>query len=152
MAETKSLLGLERMEVLKTVYPIFKNEVYARRQSMMWIALAGSAALLGLLLLGSSQWFPVGELKWPIILGVVVFSSLLIDLIRQQDLRHKQAKHELIEIEKALGFFENDYYLPGRSLYPQTWQRLPQRDWQFLMSVLSLVVLTALVILAFLIA
>ena len=137
------------MEVLKTVYPIFKNEVYARRQSMMWIALAGSAALLGLLLLGSSQWFPVGELKWPIILGVVVFSSLLIDLIRQQDLRHKQAKHELIEIEKALEFFEVDSYLPGKSLYPQTWQRLPERDWQILVSVLSLVVLTALVILVF---
>ena len=152
MAETKSLLGLERMEVLKTVYPIFKNEVYARRQSMTWIAMAGSATLLGLLLIGSSQWFSVDVLRWPILLGVVVFSSLLIDQIRQQDLRHKQAKHELIEIEKALGFFEKDSYLPGRSLYPQTWQKLPQRDWQFLMSVLSLVVLTALVILAFLIA
>ncbi len=149
MAETESPLGPQRIEVLKTVYPIFKNEVYARRQSMMWIALAGSAALLGLLLLGSSQWFPVGELKWPIILGVVVFSFLLIDLIRQQDLRHKQAKHELIEIEKALEFFEVDSYLPGKSLYPQTWQRLPERDWQILVSVLSLVVLTALVILVF---
>ena len=116
---------------------------------MMWIALAGSAALLGLLLLGSSQWFHLGELKWPIILGVVVFSSFLIDLIRQQDLRHKQAKHELIEIEKALEFFEVDSYLPGKSLYPQTWQRLPERDWQILVSVLSLVVLTALVILVF---
>jgi hypothetical protein len=150
MAETKSPLGPQRIEVLKTVYPIFKNEVYARRQSMTWIAMAGSAALLGLLLVGSSQWVSVDVLRWPILLGVVVFSSLLIDQIRQQDLRHKQAKHELIEIEKALGFFEEDYYLPGRSLYPQTWQRLPERDWQFLMSVLSLVVLTALVILVFL--
>ena len=150
MAETKSPLGPQRMEVLKTVYPIFKNEVYARRQSMTWIAMAGSAALLGLLLVGSSQWFSADVLRWPILLGVVVFSSLLIDQIRQQDLRHKQAKHELIEIEKALGFFEEDSYLPGRSLYPQTWQRLPERDWQFLMSVLSLVVLTALVILVFL--
>ena len=150
MVETKSPLGSQRMEVLKTVYPIFKNEVYARRQSMTWIAMAGSAALLGLLLVGSSQWFSADVLRWPILLGVVVFSSLLIDQIRQQDLRHKQAKHELIEIEKALGFFEEDSYLPGRSLYPQTWQRLPERDWQFLMSVLSLVVLTALVILVFL--
>ena len=138
------------MEVLKTVYPIFKNEVYGRRQSMTWIAMAGSATLLGLLLVGSSQWFSVDVLRWPILLGVVVFSSLLIDQIRQQDLRHKQAKHELIEIEKALGFFEENSYLPGRSLYPQTWQRLPQRDWQFLMSVLSITVLTALVILVFL--
>ena len=106
---------------------------------MTWIAMAGSAALLGLLLVGSSQWFSVDVLRWPILLGVVVFSSLLIDQIRQQDLRHKQAKHELIEIEKALGFFEENSYLPGRSLYPQTWQRLPERDWQCLMSVLSLV-------------
>jgi hypothetical protein len=150
MAETKSPVGPQRMEVLKTVYPIFKNEVYARRQSMTWIAMAGSAALLGLLLVGSFQWFSVDLLRWPIILGVVVFSSFLIDQIRQQDMRHKQAKHELIEIEKALGFFEEDSYLPGRSLYPQTWQRLPERDWQYLMSVLSLVVLTALVILVFL--
>jgi len=150
MAEIKSPLGPQRIEVLKMVYPIFKNEVYARRQSMMWIAMAGSAALLVMLLVVSSQWFPVVELRWPIVLGVVVFSSLLIDQIRQQDLRHKQAKHGLIEIEKALEFFEEDSYLPGRSLYPQTWQRLPERDWQLLVSVLSLVVLTALVILAFL--
>lgn len=117
---------------------------------MMWIAVAGSTALLVLLLVGSSQWFPVGEIRWPLILGVVIFSSLLIDQIRQQDLRHKQAKNGLIEIEKALEFFEEDSYLPGRSLYPQTWQRLSERDWNFLVSVLSLVVLTALVILAFL--
>ena len=116
---------------------------------MMWIAVAGSAALLVLLLVGSSQWFPVGEIRWPLILGVVIFSSLLIDQIRQQDLRHKQAKYGLIEIEKALEFFEEDSYLPGKSLYPQTWQRLPERDWQILVSVLSLVVLTALVILVF---
>lgn len=150
MAERKSPLGPQRIEVLKMVYPIFKNEVYARRQSMMWIAVAGSAALLVLLLVGSSQWFPVGALRWPLILGVVIFSSLLIDQIRQQDLRHKQAKYGLIEIEKALEFFEEDSYLPGKSLYPQTWQRLTERDWQLLVAVLSLVVLTALVILAFL--
>jgi len=150
MAERESPLGPQRIEVLKMVYPIFKNEVYARRQSMMWIAVAGSTALLVLLLVGSSQWFPVGALRWPLILGVVIFSSLLIDQIRQQDLRHKQAKNGLIEIEKALEFFEEDSYLPGRSLYPQTWQRLSERDWNFLVSVLSLVVLTALVILAFL--
>ncbi len=150
MAERESPLGPQRIEVLKMVYPIFKNEVYARRQSMMWIAVAGSTALLVLLLVGSSQWFPVGALRWPLILGVVIFSSLLIDQIRQQDLRHKQAKNGLIEIEKALEFFEEDSYLPGKSLYPQTWQRLTERDWHFFVAVLSLVVLTALVILAFL--
>ncbi len=150
MAERESPLGPQRIEVLKMVYPIFKNEVYARRQSIMWIAVAGSTALLVLLLVGSSQWFPVGALRWPLILGVVIFSSLLIDQIRQQDLRHKQAKYGLIEIEKALEFFEEGSYLPGKSLYPQTWQRLTERDWHFLVSVLSLVVLTALVILAFL--
>ena len=150
MAERATRVNEQSVEVLKTVYPIYKREVYGRRQSIMWIAMGGSATLLVLLLLASSQWLTLGTLRWAMILGVVVFSSLLISQIRQQELRHKQAKYELIEIEKALEFFTEDSYLPGKSLYPQAWQVLPERNWQSLISILSLVVLTALVILSFL--
>ncbi len=151
MAERATRVTEQSVEVLKTVYPIFKREVYGRRQSIMWIATGGSATLLVLLLVASSGWFAMGGgLRWAMILGAVVFSSLLIGQIHQQDLRHKQAKHGLIQIEKALEFFAKDSYLPGKSLYPQTWQELPERDWQFWISVLSLVALTALAVLALL--
>ena len=119
---------------------------------MMRIAAVGCGTLLALLLLGSYRLIPVGGSRWLIILGVLIFTSLLIDQIRQQNLRHKQAKHALIEIEKALEFFEEGSYLPGRSLYPQTWKTLPDWDWNLWFSVFSLLVLTALVILAFLYA
>lgn len=153
MAESASPIKEQSVEVLKTVYPIFKSEVYARRQSITWLATGGSATLIVLLLVASSGWLTMGGgFRWVLILGVLVFSFFLIGQIRQQDLRHKQAKYGLIEIEKALEFFEEDSYLPGKTLYPQAWQRLPERDWQFRISVVSLVVLMGLVVLAFLLS
>ncbi|MCZ6449597.1 MAG: hypothetical protein O6918_01830, partial [Deltaproteobacteria bacterium] len=67
----------------------------------------------------------------------------------QQKVRHTQAKQGLIEIEKALQFFQENAYLPGKSLYPLDWQSPPRKDWGMAISTLSLVGLTVLIILAF---
>ncbi len=136
-----------RVEVLTSIYPLFKREVYLRRQSIMWLAGGGNVILLALLLAIVSGWLIPGKHRWAVALSVVVFSCLLVVQMHQQALRHKQAKHSLIDIEKALGFFDEGTFLPARSLYPQTWQQLPERDWQYSSSVLSLLVQTVLVVL-----
>ena len=149
MVKTDHLGGTEKVEILKMLYPIFKREVFDRRESIMRIATFGSGTLLAVLLLVTSRLLNFGRLRWLAILGLVIFIAGLIDQIKQQKVRHTQAKQGLIEIEKALQFFQENAYLPGKSLYPSDWQSLPGKDWNLAFSILSLAGLTALVILAF---
>jgi len=149
MVKTDHVGGTEKVEILKMLYPIFKREVFDRRESIMRIATFGSGTLLAVLLLVTSRLLNFGRLRWLAILGLVIFIAGLIDQINQQKVRHTQAKQGLIEIEKALQFFQENAYLPGKSLYPPDWQSLPGKDWNLAFSIFSLAGLTALVILAF---
>ena len=149
MVKTDHVGGTEKVEILKMLYPIFKREVFDRRESIMRIATFGSGTLFAVLLLVTSQLLNFGRLRWLAILGLVIFIAGLIDQIKQQKVRHTQAKQGLIEIEKALQFFQENAYLPGKSLYPLDWQSPPRKDWGMAISTLSLVGLTVLIILAF---
>ncbi|MCZ6547321.1 MAG: hypothetical protein O6837_04285 [Deltaproteobacteria bacterium] len=149
MVKTDHVGGTEKVEILKTLYPIFKREVFERRESIMRIATFGSGTLFAVLLLVTSRLLNFGRLRWLAILGLVIFIAGLIDQIKQQKVRHTQAKQGLIEIEKALQFFQENAYLPGKSLYPLDWQSPPRKDWGMAISTLSLVGLTVLIILAF---
>jgi len=122
---------------------------------VMKVTSLGAVFLTVLLLLVSSRLLQVGEgvmPRWLTIVGIVVFTGLLIHQIRQQQLRHALAKQGLIEIEKAFLFFEENAYLPGRSLYPPQWQAPPGKDRNVAISILSLLGLTAVVIAAILLA
>ena len=155
MAETIFDGGIERVEVLKVLYPIFKQEVFNRREAIMKLTTFGDAFLLALLLLVSSRLLNFGVekgLRWLVILGLVIFAVGLIHQIQQQKVRHTQAKQGLIEIERALQLFQENAYLPGKSLYPLEWQSPPRKDWGVTISTLSFVGLTVLVILAFVFA
>ena len=53
------------------------------------------------------------------ITGVSLFSAVFAYLILQQRNRHRMAKQALIEIERVLGFYDQDLYILGKTLYPE---------------------------------
>ena len=114
----------ERLEILRELYTLYKEEVYRRREQMMRLTASGSAFLL--LLLFASMWSPLHPFDLTLailaITGTATFSALFVYLIVQQRDRHQMAKQSLIEIERALGLYEEGYYLDHKALYPLDWQ------------------------------
>lgn len=142
----------EKRATLLTLYPLFKEEVYRRREHMMrWTAIgAGSlvSILFIVLLVPSARQLTVGG-RGLLAGGSLLLTATFASLIRQQRQRHQQAKQTLIKLEQALGLFENDTFLHHRALYPDNWQT----DWQHdhsttfaftLLGLLSLLVLLAI--------
>ena len=148
MSETQPLRE-DQLEVLKILYPWYKEEVFRRREQMMRLtAFAGAflVLLLVTMLAVPSQAHPgyTGELF--AITGVALFSGLFAYLILQQRNRHRMAKHALIEIERVLGLFEEGQYVAGKSLYPKEWQAAWLSDRSVTVYLTVLTALTVLVI------
>ena len=115
----------ERGDVLLLLYPWYKDEVYRRRQQMIWLTVVGASALVLLLFLALA--LPLsrpGHRVEPFLMvaGVLVLSISIIYSIRQQCVRHKLAKSILITLEQELGLYEDGRYLNASSLYPKNWQ------------------------------
>jgi len=125
MMDAPHLLREEQIEVVRVLYPWYKEEVFRRREQMIRLTAFGSAFLVLLLItiLALAPPYPVDPLvKIFSMTGVALFSALFIYLILQQRDRHRLAKQTLIEIEKVLGLYEEGLYLAGQSLYPEDWQ------------------------------
>ncbi|HXF91282.1 MAG TPA: hypothetical protein VNK46_00890 [Nitrospiraceae bacterium] len=144
-------LGEGQLEVLKILYPWYKEEVFRRREQMMRLTAFASAFLV--LLLVTMLAVPDGPRRDGTgmlfaVTGVTLFSGVFGYLILQQCDRHRMAKQALIEIERALGLYEEGLYLPDKSLYPEGWQTawLGDRSVTVYLSVLT--ALTVLVIAA----
>lgn len=137
----------QKLETLRMLYPIFKKEVFDRRDRMMKIAALASGFLLLLQIFILYLSISSGLL----IISVIIFTGLTLAQIFQQSRRHQQAKQGVIEIEKALGLFEPGTYFPDRSLYPQHWQTRPPSDYGLIMYTLGLISLAILVVLSLLI-
>ena len=143
----KQTFDPQKLETLRMLYPIFKREVFDRRDRMMKIAGLGS----GFLLLLQTLILYLSISSGLLIISVIIFTGLALAQIFQQSRRHKQAKQGVIEIEKALGLFETGTYFPDRSLYPQHWQTRPHSDYGLIMYTLGLISLAILVVLSLLI-
>jgi len=140
----------EQIETLKSLYPLYKEEVYRRRNWMMSLTALGSGYLL-LLLFSVQGITPQSQslfLTLVAIGGVVIFSVLLIYLILQQRDRHRMAKQTLIEIERRLGLYQEDLYLDHNALYPPNWQTAWLSDRSVLVYIGVLTTLMILVIVA----
>lgn len=153
MPETTELRP-DQLEVLKVLYPWYKEEVFRRREQMMRLTAFASAFLVLLLvtmLAVPSQAHAgfTGELF--AITGVALFSAVFAYLILQQRNRHRLAKQALIEIERVLGVYEEGFYLEGRALYPQEWQTAWLSDRSVIIYLTVLTTLTVLVIAAVLV-
>ncbi len=135
-------LDPQKLETLRMLYPLFKQEVFDRRDRIMKIAGLSSGFLLLLMFLTFSFAVSSGFL----IIGVIIFTGIVVATIMQHSRRHAQAKLGVIEIEKALGLFEPGTYLPDKPLYPDHWKIWPSRDYTLIFYSSSLIILATLVI------
>jgi hypothetical protein len=139
----------QRLEILKSLYPWYKEEVFRRREFMM--RLTGFAAtvlvfLLVTLLIVPVRQRPDSATALFALTGVALFTTIFIFLILQQQSRHRMAKQVLIEIERALGLYETGLYTADTALYPEGWQTAWQADRSVTIYATVLAALTALVI------
>lgn len=140
----------EQRATLLALYPLFKEEVYRRREQMMrWSAIgAGSmfTILIVLLLVPTHSQLTLSG-RALVAGAIVLLAATFASFILQQQQRHRQAKQTLIELERALGLFDADILPNQRPLYPNHWQTDWTRDHS---TTLSLVLLGFLALLALL--
>ncbi|MDO9116872.1 MAG: hypothetical protein Q7U39_02850 [Nitrospira sp.] len=143
----------ERHETVLRLYPIFKEEVYRRRDQMMrWTAI-GAGSLVGILSI--VLLVPAAHSLSPTSRRLLACATLLLALtymgiIWQQHTRHRQAKQQLIKIEKTLGLFGELPSHHDSALYPEDWQNEWTRDRSLLQYLTILTFLTGIVLVAIL--
>ncbi|SPP63208.1 hypothetical protein [Nitrospira lenta] len=143
----------ERHETVLRLYPIFKEEVYRRRNEMMrWTAIgAGSlVAILNIVLLVPAAHSLSTTPRLLLACATLLLALTYMGIIWQQHHRHQQAKQQLIKIEQAMGLFGG---LPGHddhALYPDDWQNAWTHDSSLLQYLAVLTLLTSIVLVAIL--
>ena len=139
----------EQLEILRVLYPWYKEEVFRRREQMMRLT-AFASAFLVLLLVTIMAVAPSEATHFTTrlfaITGVALFSAIFVYLILQQRDRHRIAKQTLIEMERVLGLYDEGLYLIGKALYPQDWQTAWLSDRSVTVYVAVIAALTVLVI------
>ena len=146
---TQNGLREEQWEVLRVLYPWYKEEVFRRREQMMRLTAFASAFLVLLLvtiMAVSPSHSPNFTTRLFAITGVALFSAIFVYLILQQRNRHHIAKQTLIEMERILGLYDEGLYLVGKALYPKDWQTAWLSDRSVTIYVVVITALTALVI------
>ena len=137
----------QQVDILKALYPSYKEEVYRRREQMMKLtAFACSFLVLLLVTMLAAPALSRSDVTTVLfaVTGVALFSALFAYLILQQRNRHHMAKEALIEIERLLGLYDEGFYLESKSFYPEHWQT----DWLADRSVtVYLTILTTLTVL-----
>jgi hypothetical protein len=158
MTETKRIshpslapveLSDKQLEVFRVLYPLFKEEVYQRREHMMQLTAFGSTVLVLILaaLYVLSPWpVPTSPIRWFLVSGVALFSSLFAYLILQHADRHRMAKQQVIALEKTLGLYQEGWQPSGESLFPKNWQTDWATDRSVTVYLVTLAALTTLVI------
>ena len=112
-------------QVLTVLYPLYKEEVYRRREQMMRLTAFGSLGLIAMLfaLILSPQKGRLTPFDSLFIgLASLIWCGLFCALILQQRYRHQLAKQVLVQIEQALGFYEEGLVVKHQPLYPEGWK------------------------------
>ena len=138
-------------QVLTILYPLYKDEVYKRREQMMRLTALGSFGLIAMtfsLLLSPLKSRVSSPEALLLGLAALIWCGLFCGLILQQQYRHRLAKQVLIQLEQALGFYEDGLFIERQPLYPGKWKTawLTDRTGPFYLS--SLCTLTAIFLLA----
>lgn len=140
-------------QVLTTLYPLYKEEVYRRREQMMRLTTFGSLGLIAMLfaLLLSPQKERLAFLDGLLIgLAGLIWCGLFCALILQQQNRHRMAKQVLVQLEQALGFYEEGLVVEKHALYPEEWKTAWMEDRSTTLYCGCLWLLTGLLLLALL--
>lgn len=112
-------------QILTVLYPLYKEEVYRRREQMMRLTVFGSLGLITILVvfLLSPQKNQLTLFDTLFIeLACLIWCGLFCALILQQQYRHRQAKQVLVQLEQALGFYEEGLVADHQTLYPGRWK------------------------------
>lgn len=136
------MISKESILTLRTLYPIFKEEVYRRRAEIARTSQRGSLLFISfsvVILFLPSRLIFSPHLKSLLVLGIYVVTTFLVSQIIQEKCRHEKAKRQLITLENGLHFFESGYYLPDQTLYPVEWQERPRRDMGMWVSLAGLI-------------
>lgn len=116
-------------DLLTTLCPMFKEEVYRRTARIGNITIAGAAALVGGMLWYATWADEFGALERLLCAAaVVIFVGTLLLQISREAARHAGAKEALIRVERALGLFETGRYLSDTPLYSEAWAVAPPRS------------------------
>jgi hypothetical protein len=143
----------ERHETVLRLYPIFKEEIYRRRDQMMrWTAIgAGSlVAILSIVLLVPAAGSLSATSRLLLACATLLLALTYMGIIWQQHNRHQQAKQQLIKIEQVLGLFGELPRHDGHALYPDDWQNEWTRDRSLLQYIAVLTLLTGIVLITIL--
>jgi hypothetical protein len=140
-------------QVLTVLYPLYKEEVYRRREQMMRLTALGSLGLVAMLfaLLLSPQMNRLTPFD-TLLIGLVslIWCGLFCALILQQQYRHRMAKQILVQLEQALGFYEEGLFVENQALYPEGWKLAWLSDRTGTLYFTALCSLTGLLLLALL--
>jgi hypothetical protein len=150
----KTDLTSAQIEVFRMLYPLFKDEVFRRREHMIRLSTFHNGLLVLLLVIvptvSSDATIDFGT-RWLILSGLAVFSGFHAYLIFQQADRHRQAKRQLIELETMMGLYQKGWHCMGKTVYPEKWQTDWKLDRSIPIYLAALASLTALVTWAMLI-
>jgi hypothetical protein len=147
-------LSREQLEVFRVLYPLFKDEVFRRRDNMIRLSVFHNAFLVLLLmtmLAVSPDYSPDSTTRWLAISGIALFSGFFAYVILQQADRHRMAKQQLIELEKGVGLYKEGWHYTGNAAYPEQWQTDWAADRSITIYLAVLASLTVLVMCAMLI-
>lgn len=115
----------ERMELFKVLYPLFKKEVYDRRDQILKVASLSSAFFLVLVFaLSCFKAFGISFRSHfiPMIMGLLIFEAVICYHLVQQKSRHEQAKRMLISLEEQMGLFKEGVMEASKRFYPEKWK------------------------------
>src|SRR5438034_11224121 len=106
-------------EELELLYPWYKEEVFRRRERMMWLTACTSGVLLLGLLVVQVFPAPATSLTTAVLVcrGIALFSVIIAYLLVQQQTRHLMAKRGLIKIEQELRCYETGLHLEEGAMY-----------------------------------
>ena len=138
-------------QVLTVLYPLYRDEVYKRREQMMRLTAFGALALIAVLcalLLGPRTHRLTSQDALLLGIAGLTWCGLFCALILQQQYRHRLAKQILIQLEQALGFYEEGLFLENQALYPEGWKTAWLNDRSGTLYLFTLCLLTGLVLLA----
>jgi membrane associated rhomboid family serine protease len=142
-------------QVLTVLYPLYKDEVYKRREQMMRLTAFGAFGLIAMVF--SLLLSPIkSRLSSPeaLLLGLagLIWCGLFCGLILQQRYRHRLAKQVLVQLEQALGFYEDGLFIEHQALYPAKWKTAWLSDRTVPVYLSSLCALTGIFLLALILA
>lgn len=150
---TSRTCSQEQLDVFRLLYPLFKEEVFRRRDHMIRLTAWATTLMLFLLififLLGGASGPTSGSaMRWLAMTGVAVAAGLFAYVILQQASRHRMAKQQLIVFEREMGLYQEGRLLGGSTAYPEHWQTDWRTDRSVMLYLVVLASLTALVLCA----